>query len=69
MKFKELHALSTEALVKKETEVRMELIKQNAQVATGTAPKSPGQLRQLKKTLARIEMIKSQPKEVTPKDA
>ena len=35
-------------------EIRKDLVKQNAQVATGTTPKSPGQIKQMKKTIARI---------------
>ena len=35
-------------------ELRKDLIKQNAQIATGTTPKSPGQIKQMKKTIARI---------------
>ena len=60
MKYKELSALKAEDLQKKEAEVRFELMKQNAQVAVGTTPKNPGQLRQLKKILARIETLKNQ---------
>jgi len=44
-------------LKKRLIELRMELMKNNAQVAIGTTPKSPGQLRQLKKTIARILTI------------
>ena len=38
-------------------ELRMELIKANSQVASGSAPKNPGQIRQTKKTVARILTI------------
>lgn len=69
MKFKELQGLKSEELTKKEQEVRMELIKQNAQIATGTTPKSPGMVRELKKTLARIQHVRAQQQEVTSKDA
>lgn len=62
MNFKELQALKTEDLDKKEEEIRMELIKQQAQVATGTTPKSPGQLKEMKKTLARIQHVRAQSK-------
>lgn len=59
MKFKELSQLSKEELQKKLKELELELIKLNAQVATGTPPKNTGQLRRLKKDLARIMLLKS----------
>lgn len=54
MKFKEIKALETSEVKSKLTELRKELIKLNAQVATGTALKNPGQLKQTKKGIARI---------------
>lgn len=35
-------------------ELRKELMKQNAQIAAGTTPKSPGQIRTIKRTIAKI---------------
>jgi large subunit ribosomal protein L29 len=63
MKYKELVRMGKEELNKKQEELEMELIKLNAQVATGTAPKSPGQIKQIKKTLAKIQIIKNQTEE------
>ncbi len=60
MKYKELEAMTEKDLEKKLEEIELELMKLNAQVATGTTPKSPGQIRQLKKIIARIMMIKNQ---------
>jgi len=57
MKTKEIKALSKEDQGKKLSEIYLELIKLNAQVATGTTPKNPGQIRQLKKTIAQIKTI------------
>ncbi|KHO46805.1 MAG: large subunit ribosomal protein L29 [archaeon GW2011_AR3] len=54
MKFKEIKAMDREQLNEKMAEVKKDLIKSNAQVATGTVPKSPGQIRQMKKTVAKI---------------
>jgi ribosomal protein L29 len=54
MKSKELRTLAPLELTQKITELRKELMKHNAQIATGTTPKSPGQIRQSKKTIARI---------------
>ena len=60
MKYKELEAMNEKDLDKKLEEVKLELMKLNAQVATGTTPKSPGQIRQFKKTIAQIMMVKTQ---------
>ena len=57
MKFKELKIMGKAELNEKMKQLEMDLIKANAQVATGTTPKSPGQLKQIKKTIARIKSI------------
>ena len=57
MKAKEIRAMPKEDLLNKVTELRKELIKNNAQIATGTTPKSSGQIREIKKTIARILTI------------
>ena len=62
MKFKELKSLSKEELRKKETELRKELMKEHTQISTGTVPKSPGRLKVIKKTLAKIAMLLSEEK-------
>lgn len=70
MKFKELKAIEPVELKSKLIELRKELIKLNAQVATGTAIKNPGQIKQTKKTIARIltlSNIKKQTKEASKK--
>jgi large subunit ribosomal protein L29 len=54
MKFKELKAMNPEELQKKLVELKREIMKENTQIATGTVPKSPGKLRVMKKTIARI---------------
>lgn len=59
MKFKELAQMTVEEQENKLSELELELIKLNAQVATGTPPKNAGQLRRLKKDIARIMLIKS----------
>lgn len=60
MKYKELAAMDAAALDKKLAEIQLELIKLNAQVASGTAPKNSGTIRQLKKTIAKILTSKRQ---------
>jgi large subunit ribosomal protein L29 len=54
MKAKELRPMSESDLNGKLAELRKELMKHNAQIATGTTPKSPGQVRSTKKTIAKI---------------
>lgn len=55
MKISELREMTVEELNVKELEIRRELLKQNAQVATGTTPKNPSQLKTLKQTIAKIK--------------
>lgn len=57
MKVKELHSMSEGELKDKLEEAKKELMRVNAQIASGTTPKSPGQAKQLKKTVARIYTI------------
>ena len=57
MKFKELKALSAADREKKLKEAKIELLRLNGQVQTGTTPKSPGQLKQLKKTIAKLQVL------------
>ena len=54
MKRKELMDLDKSEYQIKLNEFRKELIKLNAQAATGTAMKNPGLLKQTKKNIARI---------------
>jgi len=60
MKIKELRALGETELKQKMTELYKELMKDNAQVATGTIPKNPGKLKLSKKTIARIKTLIAQ---------
>lgn len=57
MKIKELRAFGPQELNQKITELYKELMKSNAQIATGTVPKNPGKIRLAKKTIARIKTI------------
>jgi len=59
MRTKDLRVMSEAELKSKLTELRMELIKHNAQISTGTTPKSPGQVRNVKKTIAKILTIQN----------
>ena len=53
-KMKEMRTMSAPQLNERLSQLRMELVKFNTQVATGTAPKSPGLIRQAKRNVARI---------------
>jgi ribosomal protein L29 len=57
MKIKELRGLNKTDLNQKLEELYKELMKENAQVATGTVPKNPGKLKVAKKTIARIKTL------------
>ena len=57
VKKQDLRNMNHDELGKTLDELRMELIKANSQVASGSAPKNPGQIRQTKKTVARILTI------------
>ena len=57
MNIKELRNLPKVELKNKMQELQKELMKENAQVATGTVPKNPGKLKIAKKTIARIKMM------------
>jgi len=54
MNYKEIKSMTKADKKEKEAELRKELMKLYAQVATGTNPESPGKIKQIKKTLARI---------------
>ena len=57
MKNKELKSKLPEQLKEMLGEMKKELIKLNAQVATGTTLKSPGQIKNIKKNIAKILTI------------
>ena len=60
MKTKELKIMSEIDLDNKSNELKKELMKINSQIATGTVPKSPGKVKEIKKTIAKILTIKQQ---------
>jgi large subunit ribosomal protein L29 len=60
MKAKEIRSMDKNTLDEKILELKKELVKMNAQVAMGTALKNPGQVKKLKKTVARILTINNQ---------
>ncbi|MBI2135076.1 50S ribosomal protein L29 [Candidatus Woesearchaeota archaeon] len=62
MKVKEIRGMDKNMAAEKMAELKKELVKINAQVAIGTAMKNPGQIRKIKKTLARIITIEHEKK-------
>lgn len=62
MKIKEIRAMDKGSLDKALDDIRNELIKINAQIAIGTTPKSPGRVKQLKKTVAKILTVRREKK-------
>jgi len=54
---KEMNSMNEDDLKNKLNDIRKQLIKENAQIAVGTTPKSPGLIREMKKTIARIIQI------------
>jgi len=68
IKKRELRTLRNEELNSKLNELRRELMRLNTEISTGATIKNPGQVRQTKKTIARIiTILKEKMKEVKPK--
>jgi ribosomal protein L29 len=60
MKYAEVAKMGADALMKKEVELNVELMKLRAQASTGTPPKNASQIRTIKKELARINHARAQ---------
>lgn len=60
IKNNELRKMDEKGLNEKLIELRKELVKINAQVSTGTVPENPGNVKNVKKTVARILTIKKE---------
>jgi large subunit ribosomal protein L29 len=60
MKYTDIKKLSKDELDKKVQELKTELMKLNAQIAVGTTPKNTKQIRDMKRTLAKIETLRKQ---------
>tara|TARA_Y100000310_G_scaffold342247_1_gene444613 strand:- start:24271 stop:24504 length:234 start_codon:yes stop_codon:yes gene_type:complete len=60
MKAKEIRSLDKSTTNEKILELKKELVKMNAQVAIGTALKNPGQVKEVKKTIARMLTIENE---------
>lgn len=55
MKYKDIKNMSKADLEKNMSELRLELMKDYAQISAGTPPKNPGMIKERKKTIARIK--------------
>lgn len=60
MRIKELRALGAKEIDEKLLELKKELLKMRGQIAVGTIPKNPGQVKNLKKGIAQIMLIKQE---------
>jgi ribosomal protein L29 len=60
MKFTDIKKLPKEELNKTLRELQTELMKLNAQIAVGTTPKNTKQVRDIKRTIAKIETLRQQ---------
>lgn len=58
MKVKELRLMNESDLNNKIIELKKELMRINSQIAIGTVPKSPGKVKEIKKTIAKILTLK-----------
>ncbi|MBI2105701.1 50S ribosomal protein L29 [Candidatus Woesearchaeota archaeon] len=73
MKKKELKKINSNELASKLAELKKELMKYRAQIATGTPPQNPGRVKLVRKTIARMNFMlqksseAKKPKEVTKK--
>jgi large subunit ribosomal protein L29 len=56
-KTKELSEMKAEDLAKRLVDLKKELMKFRGQISTGTPPENPGQVRNVKKTIARINTL------------
>jgi|TARA_Y100000034_G_scaffold41016_1_gene50459 large subunit ribosomal protein L29 len=59
IKKNELVQMDEKTLNGKLTELKMELIKINAQISMGTLPENPGRIKEIRKTIARIKTLKN----------
>jgi len=60
MKVKELRLMNEFDLNNKLIELKKELMKLNSQIAIGTVPKSPGKVKEIKRTIAKILSVNNE---------
>ncbi|MHC1605370.1 MAG: 50S ribosomal protein L29 [Candidatus Methanofastidiosia archaeon] len=59
----DIKELGEEDMIAKRDELRFELAREKALLATGSAPENPGRIRELKRTIARINTLINQTKQ------
>ncbi|MBI4021512.1 MAG: 50S ribosomal protein L29 [Candidatus Aenigmarchaeota archaeon] len=60
LRLKEIRALSPQERDRKLAELNLEVAKERANIAVGAAAVSPGKIREIRKTIARIHTIAGQ---------
>ena len=68
IKKNELRNMNEKQLMEKKEELQKEMIKVNSQLSTKTTPENPGRIREIKKTISRINTIICQKKRAAPKE-
>ena len=68
IKKSELVHMREPQLIEKLTELKKEMVKVNAQIAIGTIPENPGRIKEIKKTIARLNTLLKQLKEKAEKE-
>jgi large subunit ribosomal protein L29 len=63
IKLKDLRKMDAKELDKKLNELRLEMAKEKANISIGASTISPGKMREIKRTIARIQTIKKSIKE------
>ncbi|MBI1973524.1 50S ribosomal protein L29 [Candidatus Micrarchaeota archaeon] len=58
IRLKDLKGMNSEELETKRSEIEAELSRERGSVAAGTKAENPGRIREMRKTIARIETIK-----------
>lgn len=60
LKPKDIRKLSEKELEKKLDELKLELAKERANISIGASVTSPGRIKEIRKTIARVRTIKSE---------
>jgi len=59
LRYKEVKKMSDKELSSQKLELNKEVLRLNSQVASGTTPENPGKIKEIKRTLARIETFEN----------
>lgn len=60
LKIKQVRELKPEDILKKISELKLELVKELGNVKMGRPVKNPGRIRELKRTVARLETVRNE---------